>query len=162
MNENVKRFTHEEREKIEHLIRVEKKNSLEIANILGRNVYSISNEIKYGGGIRYYSAEKRQKQLERNVSMRGTRTAKLLSKEQIDEIIRLRSEGRTTAYLSYTYGLSHGRIRRILQKAKKRISPTEKSTRPIDDPNNDRIQALESQVEMIFEILKEMKNDSKN
>ena len=58
-----------------------------------------------------------------------------LSREQVDEMVRLRNAGQTLSYLSKSYGLSMGRISQICTKHnKERIAASHVKA---SDPDSD-------------------------
>lgn len=149
-------FSYEERKQIERLFVLEKKRRKEISKILGRSLSSITGEILRGGGDNY-NAEIRHKvvsdAIKLSYSKNRRRPPDILSNEQIERIKTLINSGYSQRSISLEVGCSEFFVRNMIKK----IS----LSKPQDLTDiHEKIESIETQIEVIFEILKEIKNDS--
>lgn len=127
-----------------------------IAYFLNRARSTISQEIHKNGGQLTYNAKEAQDRRDMRQSGRLYKLCYQLSDEKINEIKDMVSKG-----------YSMNRISKVIECAPSTVSLVLKRLKIAIKKQNytafmERVEALEEQISLIFETIKEMKNDPKN
>ena len=148
-------FSLEERCLIEKLIK-ENYFIKDIANILERSVSGIKNEISKNLGKNNYCAQNaHQFALERE-KQKSRKLQKKITPEQLDVINQGMAEGWTNNKISNISGISHWKLSKYFKE--NNIQPQSKNYISFES----RIDALEDQMELLFNQIREIKNDQRN
>ncbi len=152
MGKSPVKFTFEERKFIEKSIGQEK-NWNQIALLLNRNRKSIYQEVKRRSINGIYTAETAQLHSVEAIASRKFKLEKKFTKEEIEYITDRYKSGATPRRISYEINCSERVILRFVKKITTRnLLPTAYISIP------EELNGLKEQVNLLFEILKEMKN----
>lgn len=146
----VKYFTLEERMQIETLVK-EGTPKVKIAKILGRHYMSIRHEIYKRSTDEGYSGEFAHKMAVTNMETRHVGYRKIFSENEIEYIKKRYEDGIRPRIIAAELGSSERAVYRHLKKIEF------KTNRPDSIGVIERILALEEQIKILFEIIKEMK-----
>lgn len=146
-------ITYEERLKIESLMKQGILNCKAIAQVLGRHWKAIQIEIKRGGGRQFYTAEVAQARADKMKSNRVHLLKRKFSESEIEEIVTCRAKGHSIWAIARTIGCGESTMRRFLEE-KKIKAPARGDVITLDD----RVRALEVQITILEEEIKELKS----
>ncbi len=157
----IKKLSFEERELIEQKLGQEI-SFAKIAKQMGRSKSCISAEIRRGGGFREYTAARAQKKTERRPYSEGSRPyGNKFTEEEVAIIRDHLAKDWSTNRIRELIGCSHLKLRIWLARQQGRSEqlelPIEKKLSKGTDDLEQRIAALEQQIDIILDIIKEKK-----
>jgi len=149
---NVKPFSKEEIYTIESMIK-EGKTHMQIAISLNRSKDTISQEISKNGGNLDYNAERRLRQAEQRRLARVEQGYRKLCEEEIEKIKQMRAEKNTHYQIANELNCSLRTVTRCLKNEYRNDSITFMKS---------KIEEINMQIDILFETIKEIKNDIQN
>jgi IS30 family transposase len=145
------RFTFEERKKIEGWV-IEGRTWAFMGDQLNRHKKSVYNEVKTRSQNGIYLAEVAQQMVADAQASRIRKLQKKFNKDEVDYILSRRREGIGSRIIASEINTSDKSVLRIIKK----FGENEIGTIPVI-ALPERVGALEQQVTLLFEIIKEMK-----
>lgn len=127
-----------------------------IASILDRAHSTIKQEIRKNGGKKKYNAIEAQRQADLRQKSKVRKLHKFFTEEQVKHIFLLASSGKSITYIARELSTSVSTMSSFLKMHNKSV-PNRNYTHFID-----RIETLETHINLIYEILEEIRNDIKN
>lgn len=150
-----KNLSLEERLFIEKYLK-ENLSGVTISQLLNRSRTTIEQEIRINGGKALYNAKEAQMRTDMKKESARQKKLFLVDEEKIKQINKMKDEGFSIHRISKGIGCSPSTIRRILINLGIHIKK-QNYTSFIE-----RLEAAEEHIILIFELIKEMKNDTKN
>lgn len=152
------RITFEERQIIEKLLK-ENMSVFKIADAIGKSFQTLYKEFDRAGGKKFYNADAAQERADQCRLNQNIGKIRVLSKQEQELIISQRKKGISLRKIAYLNGMSEKVVKKFL------YSNNPQLTLPRNHGGNtqnigtilDRLTNLEQQVEIILDIIKELK-----